>query len=402
MMLKRIYSLSLLPVCLMTLAVGSAFAQQEEGTNLLRNPNVAEGASYWKVEGRAAIEESTGSFVVRDGGLFHQQVTLPAGSAGQYVVVIASAASERVNADGAITGLPSLYGYMMTPVAPGGGRIYAYLQGQQMLSSSRVENEWVRLWGVFRVPPAAGRIQLFLQQAVSKGVPFNGSAARFRDPGIYLFKTELQARAFVGTKLSGASSDGATKDAENSQDTQNSSGKFSCGLKPEQAPLIDGLRLGMSLEQASALLPVTEEDRQRSGFASGTVYARAVGLSSLSVTPTGGDFQSAFGDARQYSLRFLDGKLYHLHLLLNNVEARDVDELLREWAGVWNLPPPENWETVDGQGTRNRGKYLLCNGFEVMAYGSPDKKMGYVWIVNTRAEKLAEERGAKVNGAARR
>ena len=393
MMLKQIYSLFLFSFGL-TVAVGGAFAQGVE--NLLKNPHAGEGARYWKAEGKASIEESTGSFVVRDGGLFHQETTLPEGSAGQYVVVMASAASERINADGAVTGLPSLYGYMMTPVAPGGARIYAYLQGQQMLSTSRTENEWAKLWGVFRVPPGAERVQLFLGQASRQGVPFNGSAARFRDVGIYLFTTELQARAFVGSTLSTASSADATKD------TQNSSAGFSCGLKLEQAPLIDDLRLGMSLEQASALLPLTEEDRQRSHFASGTMYAKAVGLSSLSVTPTGGNFQSAFGDARQYSLRFLDGKLYHLHLLLNNAEARDVDELLRKWAGLWNLPPPENWETVEGQGTRNRGKYLLCNGFEVMAFGSPDKKIGYIWIVNTRAEKLAKERGAKVEGAARR
>jgi hypothetical protein len=134
----------------------------------------------------------------------------------------------------------------------------------------------------------------------------------------------------------------------------------------------------------------------------GTVFAGAVGFSSLSVTPTDGNFQSAFGDARQYSLRFLDGKLYHLHLLLNNAEASDVDELIRRWAGLWNLPPPEAWETVEGQGTKNRGKYLLCKGFEVMAYGSPDKKMGYIWMVNTVAEKTARERGAKLSEAAGR
>gem|GEM_PF-785538 len=394
-MLKQIYILLLLPVCLMTFFAGAALAQ-EEPANLLKHPNAQDGAGHWKAEGKTAIDESTGSFVVRDGGLFHQEVTLPKDSAGQYVVVMASAASERINPDGATTGLPSLYGYMMTFVAPGGGRIYSYLHGPQMQSSSRVANEWVKLWGVFRVPHAGAKMQLFLRQTLMEGVPFNGSAARFRDVGIYLFTTELQARAFVGARLSGANSIGATKE------TQNSSGRFQCGLKPEQAPLIDNLRLGMSLEQTATLLPVTEEDMRRSSFLSGTAYAKAVGTSSLSVTPTNGNFQSTFGDARQYSLRFLDGKLYHLHLLLNNVEARDVDELLRKWAGVWNLPPPENWEMVEGQGTRNRGKYLLCDGFEVMAYGSPDKKIGYLWIVDTRAEKLAGERGAKVNEAINR
>ena len=40
-------------------------------------------------------------------------MALPTGAVGQYVVMIGRAASERINSDGAITGLPSLYGFMM-------------------------------------------------------------------------------------------------------------------------------------------------------------------------------------------------------------------------------------------------------------------------------------------------
>lgn len=393
MMLRRIHSLLLLSFCLMILT-STALAQPG---NMLKNPNADEGASDWQAEGKATIDESTGSFLVRDGGFFYQEIALPEGSAGQYVVLMGSAASERINADGAITGLPLLYGYMMKPVPAGGGRIYAYLQGQQMLSSSRVENEWVKLWGIFRVPPGAERIRLFLKQALRQDAPFNGSAARFRELGVYFFVTELAARAFVGSMLPAAAANESEPKAEPSP-----APKSSCALTLEQAPSMDGLKFGMSMEEVSAALPVTEEELKRSRATMHTVYAQAVGLRSLSVIPSASSFQSAFGDARQYSLRFLDGKLYHIHFSFKNSDASDVDELIRKWAGLWNLPGPDAWQPIQGQGSTDRGKFLVCNGFEITAYGSEDEKAGFIWMVNSQAERIAQERASKINGAARR
>ena len=102
-----------------------------------------------------------------------------------------------MNADGAITGLPYLYGYMMVDANPRGGRILSYLQGQEMRCSSRKENEWVTAWGIFQIPAGSGAIKFFLNQAERRGVPQNGSAARFDDLGLYIFATEGEAGEFV-------------------------------------------------------------------------------------------------------------------------------------------------------------------------------------------------------------
>jgi hypothetical protein len=172
-------------------------------TNLLKNPNADLQSQFWRPYGEATIETCASGnpcFVVRNGGYFLQDVTLPDGSVGQYAVLVGRGASERINSDGAITGLPYLYGYMMREVSPRDGRISDYLQGQTMLASPARESEWVPMWGLFRVPEGTGAIRFFLKQALRNGVPHNGSAGRFDDVGLYLFASEQDACAFANAR----------------------------------------------------------------------------------------------------------------------------------------------------------------------------------------------------------
>ena len=185
-----------LPFLLLCLAAVTADAQTE---NLLQNPKADLEAQHWRAFGQAAVEEVDGNrrFVVRNGGYFVQDVELPEGAAGQYAVFVGVGASDRINSDGAITGLPYLYGYMLTPGEPEAGRVLAYLQGHRMLCSATFVGEWAKMWGVFRVPEGTGRIRFFLNQASRRGVPQNGSAARFDDLGLYLFPTRAEAAHFA-------------------------------------------------------------------------------------------------------------------------------------------------------------------------------------------------------------
>lgn len=189
---------ALLALLLLCLAITQARAQTE---NLLQNPSADLEAQNWLAFGEATVEETNGNrlFIVRNGGYFLQDVILPEGAAGKFAVLIGRGSSERINQDGAITGLPYLYGYMMAPGEPSGGRILAYLQGQQMRSSATFVGEWAKMWGIFRVPKGTGRIRFFLNQALRQGMPHNGSAARFDDLGLYLFSTEEEAKSFAAS-----------------------------------------------------------------------------------------------------------------------------------------------------------------------------------------------------------
>ena len=193
----RRHSLGLMVLATVVIAAATVCNGQ---SNLLQNGNADLQSHSWRTYGQATIETcapNNACFVVRNGGYFVQDVALPAAAMGQYALFIGRGASERINADRSITGLPSLYGYMMAEVSPRGGRVLDYLQGQNMLATPTWENEWVTMWGIFRVPEETGAIRFFLSQALRNGVPHNGSAARFDDVGLYLFATKDEARAFA-------------------------------------------------------------------------------------------------------------------------------------------------------------------------------------------------------------
>lgn len=181
---------------------------QAQATNLLINPDAGAQTAFWRAIGEATIERVTANnlcFVVRNDGSFFQDVKVSEEAAGQYAVFIGRGASERINPDGAITGLPYLYGYMMQKGGargPHGKEILDYLQGQQMRSRSAIPNEWVQMWGIFKVPEGTNTIRFFLKQAERMGVPQNGSAAWFDDLGLYLFATKEEAEAFVAAPYS--------------------------------------------------------------------------------------------------------------------------------------------------------------------------------------------------------
>jgi hypothetical protein len=163
--------------------------------NLLQNPKADAGLDHWRVFGNASIEESSPGnpcFVVRNKGSFSQEVLLPV-DIGQHVLMIGRVSSERINEDGAITGLPYLYGYMLESDR----RILEHLQGQNMLCSAKIANEWVWAWGIYQIPTGTAKLRFFLNQAERNGVPQDGSAARFDDLGLYIFDTKEEAHNFI-------------------------------------------------------------------------------------------------------------------------------------------------------------------------------------------------------------
>jgi hypothetical protein len=194
--MKRAATLSLFGICLF-LATTAVSAQ----TNLLLNPDADQGLENWRVYGDAKVEELDGAkvFVVRNGGIsnFNQDVDLSESDVGKYALLIGRGSSERLNEDGAITGLPDLYGCMLKSRGPDGAKINTYLQGQKMLPKPSSANEWVTMFGIFPVPKGTVAIRFFLMQAERNGVPQNGSAARFDNLGLFLFETQEEALNFA-------------------------------------------------------------------------------------------------------------------------------------------------------------------------------------------------------------
>ena len=187
-----------LGVMILAASLGAQSTPTSTPTNLLDNPDAILSHSRWLAFGDAKIESCGGDpcFVVRNHGTFQQIVTLPADAAGKSLVLIGSGSSERVHTDAAITGLPYLYALVE---AADGVHILAYLQGQNLMARPAEPDTWVTMSGVFAVSEGATRVVFDLNQAEGRGVPQNGSAARFDRVGLYLFASASDARAFVET-----------------------------------------------------------------------------------------------------------------------------------------------------------------------------------------------------------
>jgi hypothetical protein len=166
------------------------------GQNLLDNVDADQGLMHWLRSGDAQVDSCAGNacFIVRSGGSFYQTVVLPQDVAGKYLVLIGSGTSQRINADGGITGLPYLYATIRNAEA---SRILGYLQGQQLRARPADPDEWVTMSGVFLMPAGSTTLQFELSQASARGVPHNGSAAGFDHLGVYVFGSESEARSFV-------------------------------------------------------------------------------------------------------------------------------------------------------------------------------------------------------------
>jgi hypothetical protein len=173
-----------------------ALALQAPGSNMLVNGDAAGGTGGWIVSGAGKVERIGGvtCFTVRSGGSFEQGLRLPPDSTGMFAALLGKGEADRVNEDGSITGLPYLYG---TVVASDRTRFLAYWQGQQLMARPRRAGQWVTMSGIFSVPFGAAYVSIQLKHAERKGVPQNGSAARFSDVRLVLFPTEAAARAYV-------------------------------------------------------------------------------------------------------------------------------------------------------------------------------------------------------------
>jgi hypothetical protein len=132
--------------------------------------------------------------VLRNGGSFQQIVELQPTAAGLYVLFVAHVSAERTAPEAAITDRPYLYGLTMSS---DGRRILMHHHATTMRSLASTANEWTIAWGVFQVPDGASSISFQMKQALRLGTPHDGSAARFDDVGLFLFRTREAAEDFA-------------------------------------------------------------------------------------------------------------------------------------------------------------------------------------------------------------
>jgi hypothetical protein len=245
-----------------------------------------------------------------------------------------------------------------------------------MSNWSGAPNQWSWLWGIFRIPPGTAQIRFFLMQSQLRGEPHEGLPARFDDLGLYIFSTEEAARNFVRT---------TTGDDTNQVRIENNVTLSRCGLTLAQSPEMYGLRLGMSLEEALNLFPGSREDVSIRREIERTMHIS--GAVSLIFNANRHHNYANLPNAKEFWLRFLDNRLYALHIEYNNPLWNHVDDFIKNLPQVASLPSTHTWQSIG-----NQSKYLICNNFEFRVFASYNGASDYVSLTNLDAERTLTAR----------
>lgn len=177
------------------LMIGSVSAQSD---NLVKNPTGDEGVQFWRVLGNAAVSEcpSLGKcFAMHQDAFLFQDIDVPESTTGMYAVFISLASVER--SDSQSLGHPYTYGYFMTSGELRKATVLANLTGQEMAHRSATNSEWVKQFGIFRIPEATGRIRIFLRGGCGKTEASTNCVSHFRKAGVFLFGSEEAAKVFA-------------------------------------------------------------------------------------------------------------------------------------------------------------------------------------------------------------
>jgi hypothetical protein len=166
--------------------------------NLLINPDASQDTKGWQLymgASLASCEERNRCFVVKERAGFVQKFPLPDNSAGQFVLMIGFAKAERVDPNAGITDRPVLH--VTFENADASRILYTKRMVGNAVHTAESPSEWQRIWSAYQIPDGATAGSLRLGLGSRQGIPHDGSAGRFDDLGVFIFRSEADARAFV-------------------------------------------------------------------------------------------------------------------------------------------------------------------------------------------------------------
>lgn len=167
-----------------------------------------------------------------------------------------------------------------------------------------------------------------------------------------------------------------------------------CTLTIAQAPIIGGLRLGMTPEEVLALFPGSSADNEVRTQISRP--ASALGVASFTLNPGKYGSKAKFVGINRLTVSLLDNHVSGFNLGYNGPEWKHVDQFVTKFVKGTNLPPAEAWEAYVGMDTQL--KTLKCNGFEISIFaGGTGGEINYVQMRDLEAQKKLKERRAKAS-----
>lgn len=165
-----------------------------------------------------------------------------------------------------------------------------------------------------------------------------------------------------------------------------------CFLNRNQSPDLDGLRLGMTMDELLALFPGSREHEEVKMDLKRP--ASQFGETSMVIKPGGFVPETKFVGIRQISVSLLDGRVASFNAGYNGPKWKHVDEFVTKFSQERSLPNAADW--VAYVGMDNQLKSLRCDGFEISVFaGGREGGSNYVRVNDLTAEVKLEDRRSK-------
>lgn len=171
-----------------------------------------------------------------------------------------------------------------------------------------------------------------------------------------------------------------------------SESKSNCSLTSAAAPVLEGLRVGMSADEVLASLPGGKDDPDVKSQLTRPVSP--LGVSEFSVRADKLQPKEKFANISHFTFTLLDGHVSSINIGYSGPAYTDVDEFVTKFVKGTNLPPVGQWAVFPGMETQM--KTLTCKNFEVRIFaGGEGGKQNYVLLSDLEAKKTLKERRAK-------
>ena len=164
-----------------------------------------------------------------------------------------------------------------------------------------------------------------------------------------------------------------------------------CKLTLSEAPVINRVKLGMTVDEVLARFPGSKDDADVSAQ---LARRGQFGNGSLLITPSKYGSSADFKDVNRLSFSLLDGRVSSLTINYNGPEWPHVDKFVEKFLEGRNLPDSAQWEPYAGLETQM--KTLTCTGFSVQAFiGGQGGNQNYVLLKDIEADKKLKDRRKK-------
>ncbi len=200
--------------------------------------------------------------------------------------------------------------------------------------------------------------------------------------------------------LSSASPNGNSANANTqvaNAGTGNDQQQSNCALTKAVAPVLNGLRLGMTPDEVLALFPGSKaDDKLRPDV---NIAETKFGNSSFIVRPSLYETKENFKGIRQITFAFLDSRVSSINIGYEGPAYPHVDQFVTRFVEGTSLPPADQWQGYVG--LDNQLKILTCKDFEVRVFaGGEGGNLNYVLLTDLEADKKLKERRAKAKAQA--